>query len=118
MSPDNTVTNREAKSHSGFFFRGEERIENMQTHVFVHTHSCVVYRDLDNITSLFCCKCENAATGHGIDGVEDHVDEDFAQLRLIAHDWRIAVKLQVEADMHIGLLSPIFPTWPRNLSNV
>src|SRR5512132_926574 len=101
MSPDNSVADREAQAHAAFVFSGEERIENAQTNVFGHARSSIAYRNLDRVTFLPGGESKDATLRHCVDGVKDHIDQDFPQFRFITHDHGTAVELKIEADVHV-----------------
>src|ERR1700692_1502060 len=101
MSLNDTVTNSKTETHPCFSLRGKEWIEDARSHFRAHPASCIANRDLHRTFDFFCRQGKSPTFGHGVDGVEHHVDQDFTQLRWISHDRSIRVNLQIEIDVDV-----------------
>src|SRR6185295_10538966 len=83
---DCAVAYSEAQTHPRHSLGCEERLEDLLANLAAHTNAAVgeVYKH--RISLCFGCYSETAALRHGIQRVEDDVDEHFSQLgRRAAH---------------------------------
>ena len=118
MPANDAVTHRQAESHPGFIFGREERIEHPQTCLFTHARAGIAQRDFDGVARFFSRHGERAAAGHRVYGIEDEIDQDLAQLRFVTHHGHSDSAIEFHADVDVGGLGAILPTWSRNLADI
>ena len=115
---DDAVGDGQAEAHPAHALRREERVEDLRTHLGRHPRARVAHGDEDRAAELFRREPQVAAPRHRVHGVEDHVDQDVAQLGGVAADERARVVAQREVDVHVRGLRRVLPARARDLAHV
>src|ERR1043166_6575351 len=99
VAADDAVRDGQAQPHALHALRRKEGVEDARTHLGGHAAAGVSDGDEDLLVALLGGEREPPARGHRVHGVEDHVDQNVAQLggearpRPAAPEWYETVRL-------------------------
>src|SRR5262245_16833269 len=111
MPSDDAEANGQSKPQTCCSLGSEEWIENLRLNLGVHAHAGVRYGDYNRVVDSLCGKGECSPFRHGIDCIEDYVDENFTEFGVVAHHHGIRTNLQVEGNVNACGLCAVLPTW-------
>src|ERR1044072_482236 len=118
VPPDDAVADGEAQPQPVFALRREERVEDARAYFRAHARAGVGDGNFDRAVRLLGGESNLSAPRHRVHGVEDHVDENLAQLGVVAEYERAGIYLRVNVDVHAGDFRRVFPARARDLDDV
>jgi hypothetical protein len=89
-----------------------------RTHALVHPHARVGEEQAQALAAAAAAYVEAPARGHRVDGVDDEVDEDFAQLRRVAARVERVVALDRHVVAQAARARVVLPARARDLDGV
>src|ERR1700682_6099677 len=118
MTFDDSITHCQTQASPKHALGSIERLEHTLAHLFLHARSGICKPEAETLAVAITTNGETAALRHGVNRVDDQINEHLTQLRSVAESQQTLFGIQRHINIKTRGARFVLPTRARDLDRV